>query len=650
MKKSQKIISLLVMITILITSFSVSSFAKDFAPKFDTSNLGVQTQYLYSENKVSWIRKLVVKEDMLSVEGIATQAVLHPVTDYPYTNDAPHFKAEVEECIKTFTLDEDSQRAAYLYLIRQVGALSIISEPTTSDKTKADWLRDQGIIITPEDEEDPEKVLMISALYAMMRNDLYYVYTGGHYTIPQGTTLEQAMVMYLAALSGQGSSLSSFIYKFFGHTSFGNLEDYIYYTSLMALYTNGYVNAGEITKLPREEVYRRVAIMTIRNYGLAIDSEKATHEELQQKYLTAMLGTQYKVKLDPESLVKASKNQSIPYYILQRMAYEDAKLTISQTKYTYENCFRIVLQKTNRFDLKKEFYSDIYEYNIYLTNKRSDISINPTPITAKSVILINNQAVIGGEYTKVQLKNVEQQVINITSRYKVNGKTTTSLYKLNIFQGVTPPPGSNITGIVPTYGNDSTTGDGSGNGNDPNSGPDNGQGNGPGNTPGGVSGFTPSINADFTLPNMMPYVSKVNGAATNLLGNILSLNEKGQLVDQNGNIVSNATYETLPAGYKYVLSDDGIIQVVLIDDTTTQESENKGLLSGTPEENTRKIITIVSSVMCVGLVIALLLTLFITKRKKNQKTSNSKTQARKAKEKAKKAKREAREARKSNKK
>ncbi len=626
MKKSAKVLSFFLTVVLLITTLSTSAFAKDFAPKFDISNPGIQTQYIYSENDVSWIRKLVVKEDMLSPEGIATEAVLHPVTDYPYTTDAPHFKAEVEECTKTYTLDEDSQRAAYLYLIKQVGALSLISEPTVSDQTKADWLRSQGIVITEEEEQDPEKVLMISALYAMMRNDLYYVYTGEHLTIPQGTSLEQAIVIYLASLSGQGSMLASFIYKFFGHSSFGNLEDYMYYTSLMALYTNGYVNATEIPQLSRNEVYRRVAIMTIRGYGLAIDSEKATHEELQQKYLTAMLGTHYKVSLDPESLAKASNNQSIAYYILQRMAYEDAKLTISQSKYSFENCFKTVLQKTDRFDLKKEFYSDVYEYNVYLESNRSNISVNPTPLTAASVVTINGKPVIGGEYAKVEIKNVEHQVLNIVSRYTVNGKTTTSLYKLNVYQGTTPPPSSNITGIVPTYKDpsNSTTGNGS-------------------------NGNNPTVNVNLTLPNMLPYVSQINGAATNLVGKILSLNDKGQLVDQQGNVISQATYETLPEGYKYVLGDDGIIKVVLIDDTTSV-SENDSSDEGSKTEKTRKIIIIVSSLMCIALVFALILTLVLTKKNRNKKTSDSKTKARKAKEKAKKAKLEAREARRQNKK
>ncbi len=616
MKKSVKILSFFIAVIVIFGSFSISAFAKEFAPTIDISNPGMQTQYLYDVNDPSWVRKLVVKEDMLSTQGIFKELPLYPVTDYPYTNDAKGFNAEVEEYIEAYTLDEESQRAAYIYFLEQVGALSIISDPSASDKSKADWLRQQGIIITEEDEQDADKVLMISALYAMMKNDLYYVYTGEHLTIPPGTPLEDAVVLYIASLSGNESSLSSFISKFFGSNALGDLEDYIYYTSLMALYTNGYVSASEIVKLPREEVYRRVAIMTIRNYGLAIDSETATTEELQKKYLTAMLGTQYSVKLDPETLEKTANNRSVAYYILQRMAYEDAKLTISQNKYSYEACFKLVTQKTDRFNLENEFYSDIYEYNIYLENNRETISVNPTALNGNSVLTINGTKISGGQYAKVTLLNVEKQILNIVCKNTDNGVTKTSTYKLNIFQGTTPPPDSDLTGII--HPNSTTT---------PSS--PNGDGN---NTYAEVT---------LTIPQL-PFVSGVNGIASNLAGKILSLNDKGQLVDQQGNVISQKTYETLPEGYKYVLTDDGIIQTVFIGDTTNvseylSEDEEKG-------EKARKLVIIISVVVCILLIIALIITLIFTKKK--GKTKDEKTKARRAKEKAKKAKLEAKAARK----
>lgn len=621
MKKSFRLLAIILVVILTFSAMPLSAFAKKFAPAFDISNPGIQTQYLYSENNASWVRKLVVKEDMLSAEGIANEAVLYPVTDYPYNTDAPHFKAAVEESIKTYTLDEDSQRAAYIYLLEQVGALNIISDPEVSEKTKADWLRAQGIIVTEEDEKDPDKLLMINALYAMMRNDLYYVYKGEHLTIPAGTPLEEAVVIYIAALSGQNSLLTAFISKFFGTGSFGDLEDYMYYTALMTLYTNGYVSATEVTKLSRDEVYKRLAVMTIRNYGIAIDSEKATTEELRQKYLTAMLGTHYKVSLDPESLEKSKTAQTIPYYILQRMAYEDANLTISQTKYTFEQCFNTVLLKTDRFDLDNEFYSDIYEYNIYLKNARQNISVSSTPLMAESRIAINGTSVVNGEYAKVNLKNVQHQILNIACRYTANGKTTTSNYKLNIYQGVTPAPDSNITGIIPTYG---PTPDNSNGNNNSNNSINGGNGNG-----------SVNVSGDFvtpTLPSFGGLISGVNGSATNLLGQILSLNDKGQLVDQDGNVVSQKTYETLPEGYKYVLGDDGIIQIVLIDETTTDALDSTS--TDDAAEKSRKIIIIVSLIVCIALIVAMIITLVVMNKNKGM--------SKKDKERAKKAKKEAR--------
>ena len=624
MKNVTRLLAVFLVTVILCATMVPSAFAKDFAPKLNATNLGVNTQYLYSENNVSWLRQLTIKEDMLSSSGILNEAVLHPVTDYPYTTDAPHFKAEVEECVKTYTLDKESQKAAYLYVLNQIGALTIISEPTTSNETKADWLRAHGIIVTEEDEKDAERVLLISALYAMMRNDLYYVMKGEQYTIPAGTPLEEAVVMYLAAISGHENTLGSFILKFFGKDSFGDLEDYLYYTSLMALYTNGYVSVMEITTLPRDEVYRRLAIMTIRNYGLAIDSEKATTEELQQKYLTAMLGTHYRVSLDPASLIKARSNQGIPYYVLQRMASEDANMTISHTRYTYEQCFDYVLKKTQRFDLEKEFFSDIYEYNIYLNSKRENISVNPNPLTATSLIKINGVAVVGGQYAKVELTDAGIQAITITSTYTVNGKSTTSKYKINVIQGTTPPPDSDLTGLIPTMG--STNG-----------------------TTGNALITDQNGNALITVPPLsvaLPYVTGVNGIASNLVGKVLSLNDKGQLVDQYGNVISQGTFETLPEGYKYVLGDDGIIQVVLMNETEPTTADDNPLLA--EDDNTiRKAIIIGAVVMCIALILALIITLAVLKKRGN---SEEQVKARRQKEKAKKAKREAKEAKKANKK
>ncbi len=586
-----------------------SAFAREFAPVIDATNIGVNTQYKYEENDPSWLRKLVIKEDMLSTSGLVNEEILHPVCDYPYTMDAPHFKAQVEEYIELYTLDDNSQRAAYLYLLEQIGALSIIANPETSDKSKADWLREQGIVITEEDEKDPDKKLMISALYALMKNDFYYVIKGERLEIPKGTTLEEAVVMYLMALSGDGSQLADFVLKYFGSASIGNLEDYIYYTSLMTLYTQGYVSPFEIPTISRNEVYRRVAIMTIRNAGIAIDAETATTEEIRHKYLAAMMGSQYSVTVDPSALKKALDKKTVPYYILQRMAYEDSKVTISQTKYSYEECFKLVLQKTKRFNLKNEFYSDIFEYDIHLDNIRSNISVNPTPISKTGVsISINGVDVTGGSYAVVELAGKAKETITIVSRQTTDKDVETSIYKINVHQGVTAPPDSDLTGIVPTLGEII-------------------------NNQEQTSGSSSQLQA----PPLTNVMNNLGNAASPLVEGILTLNNKGQLVDQYGNIVSDSTYETLPTGYDYILNEDGIVSVILTDKKTTEPTteENSDKLQ---KEDASKIIIIVSLVCVILLLVAIIIVAVIAKKKQHL-TETDKMRARKAKERRKKEKR-----------
>ena len=149
MKLTHRILAAVLALATCFSLFTVTASAKKFAKKINT-NLGVKTQYEYEANNPSWLRQLIVKENMLSVDGIVTEKALYPVSKYPYVTDAPSFKEEVAEYAKYYTLDEESQRAAYIYVFQQLGAMSIIADPEATDQTKAEWLREQGIIITPE--------------------------------------------------------------------------------------------------------------------------------------------------------------------------------------------------------------------------------------------------------------------------------------------------------------------------------------------------------------------------------------------------------------------------------------------------------------------------------------------------------------------
>ncbi|MBE6751653.1 MAG: cadherin-like beta sandwich domain-containing protein [Ruminococcaceae bacterium] len=547
MKLRYRIIAAILAVITCSSIFTLSVSAKKFAKQINT-NLGISTQYAYEENNPSWLRKFIIKENMLSVDGIITEKALHPVTDYPYITDAPCFKEEVEEYAHYYTLDEESQRAAYIYVFQQLGALSIIGDPDATDQSKAEWLREQGILITPEQEEDPDSIFMISALYALWKNDFYYVFTGERLSIPPGTTLEAALMMYMVALDGDDRSLIAFVSKYFDITSIVSLEDYVYYTCLFALYTNGYVTSRELVTIERNEAFRRLAIMSISDAGISVDASSATDEEIQIKYMAAMLGTQYNVTLDPDSVFKANRAKTLAYYIIQRMAYEDKGIALSSAKYTYEQAFDIVLQKTNRFDLEKEFYSDIYEYNLYLDYFRETIYINPTPIdNAYMTVKINDKIVDLAQYAKVALSKEPVQTVNVNVQYNGASAETTT-YKINVYQGIeNAPDDENATGIVSGFGGNVSM-------------------NLNNTIAPSYDYLNPSLNANVATPNANPQV--------------LHINEFGQLVDSQGNVISDTVKESLPEGYGYILNANGVVTIGKLDSiTTTAEDSSSSALN-----------------------------------------------------------------------
>ena len=567
MKLTHRILAGFLAVLVMASTVIVSASAKKFAKKVNT-NLGVKTQYEYEENNPSWLRQLIVKENMLSVDGIVTEKALYPVSKYPYTSDAPSFKEEIDEYVEIYTLDEESQKAAYIYVFQQLGALSIIADPEATDQSKADWLREQGIIITKEDEQDPNSILMISALYALWKNDFFYVIEGERITIPPGTKLEAALMMYMVAFGNDERSLLAFVNKYFNVSEIISLEDYVYYTALFALYTNGYVSSREIVTLPRNEVFRRLAIMSISNAGIAIDVNSATDEEVQIKYLAAMLGVQYNVTLDPDSTFKANRNGTVHYYMIQRMAYEDKKITISSSKYTYEQAFDIVLKKTNRFDLDKEFYSDIYEYDLHLDHFRELIYINPTPIdNGFLTVTINDQKVNLNQYAKVPLNSDPTQILLINVQYNGDTKKNTT-YRLNVYQGTTPPDDENVTGIISNVGVD----------------------------------IVPNLNNTVTpsYDYLDPTISMQNVMNTQP-AQILHINEQGQLVDSQGNVISDSVKESLPEGFGYILGADGIVTIGKLDEITT--SPDSSTQSGIDKEQIKTIVIYFSAFLVVSAMI-----------------------------------------------
>ena len=589
----------------------------------DGSSTIVSTQFVHDEYIDSWLRDLIVKEDITTINSLATRCTLEPVTDYPYTHTPDTFKSEVKQYVELYTLDDDSRKAAYIYLFKQFNALSVISEPNVTDEDKVAWLTAHGIVVPSTVYTDPTEMLMAGALYSLMRNDLYYVYTGKHVDIPEGTPMETALMTYLMAFSNNNTNsnvnIGAFLTKYFGNVSVDSLDKYVYYTALFALFTRGLVSVSELAVIPAEEVYRRLAIMSITDAGISIDASSASTEELRLKYLAAMLSQCYNVKIDPNTLQTALDNGNVHLYLVRLMAYQDAGLTISD-KYSYTEAFNLMIKSTSRFALDNDFYSDIYEYNIHLSTRRNTVYVRPTAIkaadtsagTTLSIALEDGTAVQNDSYSnplKIAGKMPDKYNL-IVSYTRADGTVSRSTYRLNIYQGEGVPPTeigvTDIVSIVFTGIGDIILPDNS----DATTEPD-------GSSP--PRGGAGNLDDLLSLPEQLLKIA--NKAAESGLGPVVSaLNN--ETVTSSGDMYAAYLDELLPSGYEYATDKYGKLIIIPVADysPSTSETKEEGYAGTVIRFDNTDIILAAVILLCI---IAFAVLIISKKRAKNRRMRRS---------------------------
>lgn len=395
-----------------------------------------ETQYSYDSANPSWLKDLTVKEDMSTVGGLSGSCTLEPVASYPYRETAESFSEEIAYYQMLYTLDEDMANAAYLYLLSLAESFASAAVSSgQSDEFIRSYLESAGIVY-PEGSaaNSPETAIVARALYAVMAAD-------GDYTVTRGTGLYDAFTAYVSKLVGVGNTA---ILKFDGDGDLSDLKEYVLAACKYVLYSAGY----KVDKdTPESEVYRLIAIMTIRAQGISIDSSTATFEEIKNKYLCAMICEIYGVTIDYPSFEKAVKSGKLDFYMLQLIGKKNG-VTVKDSV-TYDEAFRLVSENTDYFDLEAgEFYADIYEYNIHLKYKRDIIWLYPRTLGTTSEsdgtrvsVFVNGNSVRDNYYVDASLdssKSVNEVTVTVEYRY-ASGKTVSSSYKLNIYEGKETP-------------------------------------------------------------------------------------------------------------------------------------------------------------------------------------------------------------------
>lgn len=421
--KTKRLLAIFMTVILIISGLSAGLYA--------SALLMVETQYTYDSANLSWLKDLIIKEDMSSVGGLSQRCTLEHVAKYPYRETAASFSEEIANYQVLYTLDEDMADVVYLYMLELAKSLADSSVSSGySDEFIRSYLESLGIVYPTGDAANSSETLIVArAFFAIISADEDYV-------VNRGTSLYDAFTAYISTLLGVNLSA---IIKFDGNNDFSDLKEYVMAACKYMLYNAGYdVNKNTSD----EEVYRLIAIMTIKAQGISIDASTATFSEIRIKYLCAMMCKIYDVSINVSAFESAVNSNKLDFYMLQLIGKENG-VTVKDSV-SYEEAFKIVSENTHYFDIEKgEFYADIYEYNIKLKYKRNTIWMYPQTLGTtnesegtKVDVKINNKDVRENYYVDVTLdKSKEKQSVNITVEYSDSKGMKSSIYKINIIQG-----------------------------------------------------------------------------------------------------------------------------------------------------------------------------------------------------------------------
>lgn len=393
--------------------------------------LTVETQYSYDAANPSWLKDMIIKEDMTSIGGMSERVEFQAKAKYPYRETAESFSEEISYYKMLYTLDENMANAAYLYLLDLAESFAQSAGSGYSDEFIRSYLESLGIVYPSGNAgNSTETKIVARAFFAIVSKDDGYV-------VSKGAGLYEAFTAYLSTLLGvSGNS----IIKFDSDANLSSLKEYVLAACKYVLFSAGYSVSADT---PEEEVYRLIAIMTIRAQGISIDSATASFSEIKNKYLCAMMCKIYGVSIDTASFESAAESSKLDFYMLQLIGKKNG-VTVKDSL-SYDEAFKLVCEKTDYFNIEKgEFYADIYEYDVPLKYKRGTIWIYPQTLGVTSEsdgtsvsVSINGSKVRENYYSEVKLdseKSGETVMINVDYT-DANGKKSSSSYKLNVIQG-----------------------------------------------------------------------------------------------------------------------------------------------------------------------------------------------------------------------
>ncbi|MGN1418976.1 MAG: hypothetical protein ACI4W6_06585 [Acutalibacteraceae bacterium] len=363
--KLKRILALIVALAMLTVVAAVPFCAS--AVTFDQETLEIKPGNTQSKSPVyslSWLDKLIVRDDATSV----TTARMVPKAEYPYSTTYDEFVSDVNNYTILNALNEDaltdslnSGMKAFYYVVTAMGM-------TTDFDKMYSYVSNKGIRV-PANMESYDKI-ELAVVYACIKYKAVYVLYGKDVTFTKGTTLDEAAAIILSQIGG--FSIPSTVKSVSGLSMYF-MKDYIDDFDEIPLSDNP----------DMDELFHWIRAIAASKQGYSIpmieysETTQAQRDYVDYCYYAAIFDTLYDIHINPFALVKADNEgdvTSIPKLILTTML--DEKNVAYDETAKCENLFDLAC-KSGCFELDEEFYSDIYNYDLYVVKDCEKLWFTP---------------------------------------------------------------------------------------------------------------------------------------------------------------------------------------------------------------------------------------------------------------------------------
>lgn len=409
-----------------------------------------------SEENPAWLSDIYVRES--STDFVKNPMV--PRSEGIYSRTLGGFRKEVAELKKLATMTADDLGDAYVKVITQIYQLIDQTGIFDDYDVMKSYLQTEHKIVFPNDDSAVNKTY-VAVAYACLKYDLLYPVLGIHFDVPDGTSINRTVVLIAAALMGDTVP-----------ADVETIEEYAILNIKKTLIENGYKVSENADA---DEIYSLYKIMMAEKQGYRIaNQDVANYTQKDKNYLTgaytaALIKMTYAVAPTPEDaliVVTSSDKDAMPALILGLMIESKGESTLNDN--TLEDLFRHAC-RLGLFDLDNEFYSDIYEYDVYLDYNCKSIWITPFAFatelgsdkTQYAKITINGTAVKSGASHNFAITG-DLTVAKIAVNYDDGTVKNSATYTLYIHNGKEALPEDPTLPLPPFGGNEGSSGSSSG--------------------------------------------------------------------------------------------------------------------------------------------------------------------------------------------